>query len=849
MVEEEIELRGLSDEEAELKLKKEGYNELPSSKKRNALLIGIEILKEPMFILLVLGALIYLVLGNFQEAMILSTFVLVVIGITFYQERKTERALEALKDLSSPRALVIRSGVQKRISGKEVVKDDLIVLSEGCRVPADAIIISSSNLLIDESLLTGESIPVRKVKWDNKASLDKPGGDDLPFVFSGTLVLSGQGVAKVYATALETELGKIGKSLKTIENQKTPLEIESRRVIKKMAVFGLILCALVTFFSAIEENLLEGILRGIALAMAVLPEEIPVVLTVFLALGAWRMSKKNVLTRNIHSIQALGASTVLCVDKTGTLTQNRMTIKTLLAKEELFQVTDQLEIDPNNFPENFHELIEYGILASQSTPFDPMEKSIKDFGFSYLTGSEHIHNNWTLIREYPLSQNLLALSHVWESPEGDEYIIASKGSPEAIADLCHFDPPQTASLKKNIDLLAKSGLRVIAIAHSTFKKATLPMIQHDFDFKFVGLIGFQDPIRPTVPSAIKQCYRAGIRIIMITGDYSATASHIAAEIGLKNSDKVLSGPEIRTLDEKSLKEKVKDINVFARVMPDQKYLLVKALQANDEIVVMTGDGVNDAPALKSAQVGIAMGERGTDVARESSSLVLLNDDFSSIVEAVKMGRRIYDNIKKAISYILSIHVPIAAAALLPLIFHWPILLFPVHIAFLQLIIDPACAIVFEAERPEDNIMRRPPKSINERLFEKKFVMWSLLKGSIILIIVMTVYGIALFHRDVNVGEARALAFTTLIVANLCLIFASRSNTKTMIEMARVPNKAAWWVVIGTITGLSMVLYIPFLRNIFHFSFLHLDDILICAFAGLLGIALFEILKIVKKKSV
>lgn len=849
MLEEELELKGLSDEEAQEKLNKEGYNELPTSKKRKTLLIFWEILKEPMFILLVLGALIYLIVGNIQEAMILSTFVLVVIGITFYQERKTERALDALRDLSSPRALVIRGGAQKRISGKEVVKDDLIVLSEGCRVPADAIILSSSNLLIDESLLTGESTAVRKVKWDNIASLDKPGGDDLPFVFSGTLVLSGQGIARVYATGLETELGKIGKSLKTIEVQRTPLEIESRRVVKKMAIIGLILCAIVTFFSAIEENLLEGILRGIALAMAVLPEEIPVVLTVFLALGAWRMSKKNVLTRNIHSIQALGAATVLCVDKTGTLTQNRMTIRTLLSNNQKFQVDEQKEIDPKSFPENFHELIEYGILSSQSTPFDPMEKSIKDFGYGYLTGSEHIHNNWTLIREYPLSQNLLAISHVWESPEGDEYIIATKGSPEAIADLCHFDLVQLASLKKNIDLLAKEGLRVIAIAHSTFKKAALPIIQHDFDFNFVGLIGFEDPIRPTVPKAIKECYQAGIRIIMMTGDYSATASHIASEIGLKNSDKVLTGPEIREMDEEVLKEKVKDINVFARVMPNQKYLLVKALQANEEIVVMTGDGVNDAPALKSAQVGIAMGGRGTDVARESSSLVLLNDDFSSIVQAVKMGRRIYDNIKKAISYVLSIHVPIAAAALLPLIFRWPILLYPVHIAFLQLIIDPACAIVFEAEKPEDNIMQRPPKSIHEKLFEAKFVKWSLLKGLVILVIVMSVYGLALFHRGIDVGEARALAFTTLIVANLCLIFSSRSNTKTMIEMIKVPNKAAWWVVTGTIIGLTLVLYIPFLRNIFHFNFLHLDDIIICIFAGLFGIGIFEILKIMKKKIV
>lgn len=840
-------LIGLSDKEAKYKLKIEGYNELPSSKTKKNIEIFFNVLKEPMLILLVLGSLIYFIIGNIQEAIALSSFVIVIIGISFYEENKTEKALNALRNLSSPRALVIRDGVQKRISGREVVKDDLIVLSQGSRVPADGILISSSNLLIDESLLTGESTPVRKSKGNSKGKIQKPGGDNLSFVFSGTLVLSGQGIAKVYSTGIDTEIGKIGKSLKTIETPITPLEKESKKVIKKLVFAGIILCIFVTLFSLIKENLINAILRGIALAMAILPEEIPVILTIFFALGAWRMSKKNVLTRNLHSIQALGSTTVLCVDKTGTLTQNKMTLKALWANDQLYNINEHTEKELMEIPENFHEIIEYGILSSQSTPFDPMEKSIKDFGLLYLKGTDHIHNNWKLIREYPLSDDLLALSHVWESPEGDEYIIASKGSPEAIFDLCHFDLGTSVLLKEKVENLTKEGLRVIAVAHSEFKKAKLPKIQHDFDFTFVGLIGFQDPVRPKVFEGIKHCYEAGLRVVMLTGDYSGTASNIAKEIGLKNYDQILIGPEMSKMNDEQLMEKVKNVNVFARIMPEQKLRLVKAFQSNNEIVLMTGDGVNDAPALKAADVGIAMGQRGTDVARESADLVLLDDDFSSIVKALKMGRRIYDNIKKAIGYVISIHVPFIGAALLPLLFGWPILLFPIHIAFLQLIIDPACALVFEAEKEEENIMKRPPKNLHENLFDKKLILSNIFRGSIILLIVILVYGFSLFHRGINQNEARALAFSSLIVSNICLIFSSRSNIKTIIQTAKMPNNAAWAVVIGAFLGLAAILYVPYLRKIFHFAFLNWIDIIISIFAGFLGFTFIEFLKSIKIK--
>ncbi|MDP2983158.1 MAG: cation-translocating P-type ATPase [Candidatus Latescibacter sp.] len=839
-------ISGLTESEALYRLKNEGYNELPSSEKRDTFAIALEVVREPMFLLLVACGTIYLTLGDIQEALLLLGFVFVIMGITLYQERKTERALDALRDLSSPRALVIRDGREKRIAGREVARGDILVLCEGDRVPADAVVLAGMNLLADESLLTGESVPVRKAPAENQMGMGSPGGDDLPFVYSGTMIVQGQGIAEALATGIHTELGKIGKALKAVEPEETRLQKETRRLVRTLAVVGLLLCILVVVvFGLTWGRWLQGFLAGLTLAMAVLPEEFPVVLTVFLALGAWRISLKRVLTRRVPAVETLGSATVLCVDKTGTLTLNTMSVGKMYAAERFFEVKDSLQ---SPLPETFHELLEFGVLASQIDPFDPMEKAIKGVGEGYLARTEHIHRDWTLVQEYPLSKKLLSLSRVWKSPAGNDYVVAAKGAPEAIADLCHFSTDQTGELSRHIGSMADEGLRVLGVAKAHFHFANLPDEQHDFTFEFLGLIGLVDPVRPFVPQAIQECYSAGIRVVMITGDYPGTARNIARQIGLAPHDTMITGPELNAMDDKELERLIREVNIFARVVPEQKLRIVNALKANGEIVAMTGDGVNDAPALKSAHIGIAMGGRGTDVARESADLVLLDDDFSSIVQAIRLGRRIFDNIKKAVSYIFAIHVPIAGMSLIPVLLQWPLVLLPVHIVFLELIIDPACSIVFEAEHEETDVMKKPPRKPEDRLFSRSTLFISILQGISVLAIVAAVYAVSLY-RGQGENEARALSFVTLIVANLGLIVTNRSWTRTFLETLRSPNTAQWWVFGGAAVFLGLALSVPFLMELFRFNVLHFNDILICLGAGSISIAWFELMKAVHSRRI
>jgi Ca2+-transporting ATPase len=836
--------RGLSAGEAAARLQESGYNEIPAAKKRSILAIALEVLRQPMFLMLVGGGAIYLILGDVHEALMLLGFVFVVMGITFYQERKVERALEALRDLSSPRALVIRDGELKRIPGREVVVEDLLLLAEGDRVPADAVVLSCSNLAVDESLLTGESVPVRKAPWDGVLEMGHPGGDDLPFVYSGTLVVKGQGLARVLAIGLKTEMGQIGKSLQAIENEATPLQKETGRLVRNLALVGLVLCTLaVVLYGLTRGNWLAGILAGITLAMAVLPEEFPVVLTIFLAMGAWRISQKQVLTRRVPAVETLGAAKVLCVDKTGTLTMNRMSVRQLFTQGKSYTVPDQ---GPGSLPESFRELIKFSSLACQQNPLDPMDKAICSLAGSHQQEPGLLQQGWVQVQEYPLSSALLSLAFVWQAPQGHTYVIAAKGAPEAIADLCHLPKTARREMARQVGLMAKGGLRVLGIAKAVYQHPRLPAKQHDFPFQFLGLVGLADPVRPSVPAAMEECRKAGVRVVMITGDYPGTAQSIARQIGLTSPDKVITGPELEELDDLLLRERIQKVNIFARILPRQKLRLVVALKAQGEVVAMTGDGVNDAAALKAAHIGIAMGGRGTDVAREAASLVLLDDDFSSIVQAIKLGRRIFDNLKKAMAYIFAIHVPIAGMSLLPILFHWPLVFFPVHIAFLELIIDPASSLIFEAEREEANVMKRPPRDPQEPLFGRRLILLSLLQGLGILAVILAVFLMAL-HLGQGPREARALTFTALIIANLCLILTNRSWSRTILASLGTPNKALWWIIAGAVAFLGAVLYIPGLRSLFQFDRLHWDDLLICLGSGILSIAWFEILKIFRNR--
>lgn len=836
---------GLTSAEVKTRIEKDGYNELQGGRSRSFWTIIVGVVKEPMFLLLVACGTLYMFLGDIEEGFMLLGFVFVVMGIEFYQERKSEKALDALKDLASPRAIVIREGAEVRIAGREVVCDDLIVLQEGDRIPADATVLESVNLLIDESLLTGESVPVRKHDWAGEATDVQPGGDDLPFVYSGSMVVQGNGIAKVTGTAANTQIGKIGKAISEVEETPTKLKKEIGTLVKLLTIIGAILCLLVVaIYTLTRGDLLQGFLAGITLAMAMLPEEFPVVLTIFMAIGAWRISKKNVLTRTPSAIETLGSATVLCTDKTGTLTENKMKVTKLYNKDHFW-----IAKEANDFPEQYHDIIEYGILSSQVNPFDPMEKAITWIGDLFLRGTEHIHSDWEMVKEYSLSKELLAMSRVFRHTATDKLVIATKGAPEAIFDLCHLSSEVQSKYAAAIQTMAAEGLRVLGVAKSTISETTLPKEQHDFDFEFVGLIGLSDPIRPQVPAAVAECQRAGIRVIMITGDYPVTAQNIAREIGLSNYQQCITGTELAAMDEAVLSERIKTVNVFARVIPEQKLKIVNALKRNHEIVAMTGDGVNDAPALKAANIGIAMGEKGTDVAREASALVLMDDNFGSIVGAIKMGRRIFDNLQKALGYIFAIHVPIAGLSLIPVLFAgWPLILWPVHVVFMELIIDPACSVIFEAEKAERNVMSRPPRHMNEPFFGAKKILVSCFQGVWVLIATLAIYFLTL-RLGYQIGEVRAMTFTTLIIANVMNILTNRSWSESIFTILRTPNPTVKWVAGGALLFITLVLTIPFLQRLFQFSPITIWEALISISVGISTILWFELYKHFKLRKV
>jgi P-type Ca2+ transporter type 2C len=854
---------GLPSATAIANLKRDGYNELPSAQARSLLSIAWNSIQDPIFLLLVGGGIIYWILGDLQEALILLGFVVFLTAISLYQEGKTEHALEALRDLSSPRALVIRDGQRKRIAGREVVRDDILMLAEGDRVPADAIVLSCTNLSTDESLLTGESLPVRKIAAVGDVEMARPGGDELPFVYSGTLVVQGQGIVKVRSIGTQTEMGKIGNALQKVQPEVTPLQREMNRLVSRLFGIALSLCvAIVIIYGATTGDWLKGVLAGITLAMAILPNEFPVVVTIFLALGAWRISQNHVLARHTSAVETVGSATVLCVDKTGTLTLNQMAVQQLFAYKhpENPQPYDLALHSQVPLPEAVHELVEFCILASQRDPFDPMEKAFNELGNYSLAGTEHLHNDWKLLREYPLSPQLLAMSHVWQSADGKLYEIAAKGAPEAIADLCHFTPEQQKTLATQVSEMAAQGLRVLGVAKASLLDAPPPFLpphpvltpehlpdkQHDFPFQFLGLVGLSDPVRPTVAAAIQECHTAGIRVVMITGDYPETAQTIARQVGLQTGD-TITGSELDGMSDTELQQRIENTSIFARAVPEQKLRIVNALKDKGEVVAMTGDGVNDAPALKAAQIGIAMGQRGTDVARESAALVLLDDDFSSIVQAVKLGRRIFDNLRKAMSYLIAIHIPIAGMSLIPVLFKLPLVLLPIHIAFLHLIIDPACSIVLEAEPAEANVMKRPPRNPKEPLFGKKTLGLALLQGGGILVIILTVFAIDTYRKQGEL-DVRALTFMTLIIANLGLILSESSTSRLSLKILKSPNPALWWVIGGGVFFMAIVLYVPFLRNLFSFSFLHAIDLAICLGGGAISLLLFELLKLFDRRN-
>ena len=826
---------GLTSAAAQARLAAEGFNELPRAHRRSPLRIIFEVLREPMLALLIAGGVVYLLLGNREEALILLAFACLSVGITVVQEARTERVLEALRDLTSPRALVIRDGVRQRIAGREVARGDLIVLAEGDRVPADARLIEATGLSADESLLTGEAVAVRKAVGPGNLTA-RPGGEDLPMVFSGSLIVKGAGIAEVTATGPGSEIGKIGSSLGKLEIEAPHLQRQMRRLVQGFAVIGAaVSLAVVVLYGILRGGWLEAVLAGIAVGMSMLPEEFPMVLAVFMAMGAWRISKARVLTRRASAIEALGAASVLCTDKTGTLTENRMTIAELRLANGTATTISAAPV-----PEAFRELAAAGVMASAPEPFDPMEKAFHGLAQADLRAAEVLPGaGRTLVRSYALAPGLLAMSQVWAT-DGAGWQVAAKGAPEAVADLCHLDPATYKAVTAQVDAMAQAGLRVLGVAEAAFSGADLPASQHDFAFQFLGLVGLADPLRPSVPAAVAQCHSAGIRVIMITGDYPATAQAIAAQAGLRG-DRVITGTAMAQMTDADLAEAVRSVTIFARIMPEQKLRIVLALKAAGAVVAMTGDGVNDAPSLKAAHIGVAMGGRGTDVAREAASIVLLDDDFGSVVTTVRLGRRIYDNLRKAMSFILAVHVPIAGLALMPLLFGMPILFGPVHIAFLEMVIDPVCSLVFEAETEEDGVMKRPPRPPAEPLFSGPTIVWSLVQGGLVLAFTATIFVLALGY-GLQTDQARGLTFAALVFGIVALILVDRSVSASILTAIRRPNRALALVLPVVAVLLAVTLFWPPARALFGFGALPPVTLLVPPMTAMAVLLVLEALK-------
>ncbi|KQZ60072.1 MULTISPECIES: cation-translocating P-type ATPase [unclassified Lysobacter] len=779
---------GLSSDQAAHRLRVDGPNRLPEPDRRNWLRIASGVLREPMLLLLIFASTVYLLLGDPREAAALAASVTLVVGLTVYQDYRSESALQALRDLSTPQARVIRDGQARSVPSSELVVGDVILIAEGDRIPADARVLDDGDVMLDESMLTGESMPVQR----GAAAVSGP---DTDLVHAGTLVVRGHAAARVVAIGAATAVGRIGEALHTLRAPATPMQREIRYAVLIFAVLGLSVSLLVAlWYGWTRGDWLQGVLAGVTLAMANIPEEFPVVLTVFLALGSWRMARHNALIRRSPAIEALGSVTVLCTDKTGTLTANEMSLVELALGSERSE------------PAELHSPALESLLhcAERACPehsFDPIDKAIR----TAIAGSSaaHAQPGTKPVREYPLSKDLLAVAQAWRIRDEPGLEIASKGAPETIADLCDLPCDERTAVMQLAKEMAGRGLRVLAAASAVWTDGhqALPATPRGFRFEWRGLLGFADPLRSGVRDAVAEAKAAGIRVIMLTGDHPDTARTIAAQAGLERPQAAMLGTELEALDAAALTRRVRDTDVFARVKPEHKLRLIDALKRNDEIVAMTGDGVNDAPALMAAHVGIAMGKRGTDVAREAASIVLLDDNFVTVVRAVRQGRVIYDNILRAVRYILAVHVPITGLALLPLVLGAPLLLMPLHIVFLELIIDPASALVFEREPASADIMRRPPRPPSQRLLDMPTLLGSLGQGAVVLGAVAAVYFIGL-GAVMPTEQVAALSFTALIAGNLGLIVVNRGFTQA--HWLGRTSKAFWVLVLSALGMLFLI---------------------------------------------
>ncbi len=815
--------QGLTQVEAALRLRRDGPNELPVSSGRGILRITLETMREPMFLLLIGAAGLYLVLGDLGEGLFLLGGALATIGLVVLQESRSEKALAALRDLSQPHARVIRDDVERSVAARELVPGDLVLVGEGERLPADGVLVAGDVLSVDESALTGESAPVSKrPREPGEAGDAAPGAGSGPSLFSGTLVVRGQAVAQVSRTGAGTALGRIGVSLAAIVQEATPLQRAAGKLVTWLGVLAIGFCFVVAvLYGLLRADWVGGALAGITVAIALIPEEFPMVLAVFLALGAWRLATHKVLVRRSAVIEALGGATVLCVDKTGTLTENQMRI------ERLWTPTADVTLSattPDAGPAA--DLLRIAGLASAVRPVDPMDKAVRALTARSQDASEPTQLEPE--RTWPLRPDLMAVIQVWRQT-GDERLAGAKGAPEAVLKLCRLPDAEVARLTAVVAAFADQGLRVLGVASSRVTGA-FPERPESAPFRFTGLVGFLDPVRSDVPAAIAEAQAAGISVVMITGDHPATALAIARAAGIDTTGGVMLGSEIAALAPDALAARLGAVRVFARIVPEQKLLIVQGLKAAGEVVAMTGDGVNDAPALEAAHIGIAMGMKGTDVAREAADLVLMDDSFASIVGGVRLGRRIFVNLRKALIYVTAIHVPIAGLALIPIVLGLPQLLFPMHVVFLELIIDPVCAMVFEAEPGATGAMKLPPRRRDESLFGPAQLGLALLQGLGVLAGVLGIYVWSLGHFPET--EARGAAFLALVTGNLVLALTDASSAGGRLL---APHRRIYWMISAAAGGvLALVLMVPYLAAVFKVSPPHPPLLALALLVAVLG---------------
>jgi Ca2+-transporting ATPase len=814
-----------------------GRNELVPEKKSTFFHKVIDVIKEPMFLLLIVAAVIYFILGEPRDGLIMLVFVIGIISIEVIQEWKTDKTLKALRELSAPQIKVLRDGQEQTISSVDIVPGDLMIITEGIKIPADGEVIRSSDLCVDESSLTGEAMGVWKVTIGN-TSLDTNDYWRRDYCYAGTMVTQGSAIVRVDKIGSMTEYGKIGQNVAQASDSPTPLQKQTGKLVQVSAGLAAVLFALVsgiTFLNLadhpIKARLIESILSGITLAMAMIPEEFPVILTVFLSMGAWRLAKRQSLVRRLPSVETLGAVSVLCVDKTGTITMNQMTVRETWSCNE-----NDLEL---------HEVMG---LACETETYDPMEKamlqSCANLGFT----KESLFNG-RLVIEYPFTNETKMMGHVWE--RNNRIWITAKGSPEQILTLCKLSGEQKSHVERKMLEFSQQGLRVIAVAQqNVLDESEVPARMEECQLELCGLVGLADPPRATVKEDIRNCKTAGIRVIMITGDNGITASAIARQIGMQHSDEIITGDELNQMSAETLREKVKTVSIFSRVIPEHKMRIVQALKANGEIVAMTGDGVNDAPALKYADIGIAMGKRGSEVSREAADLILLDDNFTTIVHTIEDGRRIYDNIRKAVGYVFTIHIPIALASLLaPLLQIAPasLMLLPLHVVLLELVIDPTCSIVLERQPAEKDIMERAPRNPNEKLLNAKILVKSILQGLAIFVASFGTYLVFLKNYPENTNLARTMGLVIILLSNVLLVQVNSSRTEyafqTFHRLAR--DKVLWAVTLGTIFSLPLMIYTP-INSFLKLSPLSVSHLLLAAGIAVVAVMWYELVKLVRK---